>query len=135
MYLEPQDSYALCRIFKKTIQIPKNNKEEKTTGNAVSNKKLLGEDTSTGINEGEASKGIETDQDYENYSNPDYPKFLSDTSSSDLTQGTPTETGIADDLQAPFASDEANSSANYNLYSLGAHCSSNNLFQVCIPVQ
>ncbi|KAL6206167.1 hypothetical protein ACLB2K_023416 [Fragaria x ananassa] len=122
-----KDSYALCRIFKKTIQIPKNNKEEKTIGNTLLNRNILGKDNSTGINKGEASRGIEADQDYENYSNPDYPKFLSDTSSSDLTQGTPTETGIADDLQAPFASDEANSSAN--LYSLGAHGSSDNLFQ------
>ncbi|XP_008225989.1 PREDICTED: NAC domain-containing protein 86 [Prunus mume] len=124
-----KDSYALCRVFKKTIQMPKNNKEEKPIGidNAENdsvwvsnNEQLLGEDNS-GINE-TASRGIETDQD-ENYSNHDYPKFLSDTSSSDLTQGTPTENGIADDFQAPFASDEANSSAD--LYSFGVRCSSN----------
>ncbi|KAM1004140.1 hypothetical protein ACFX13_004440 [Malus domestica] len=131
-----KDSYALCRVFKKTIQMPKSNKEYTPIGinNAdndsiwVSNEQLLGEDTS-GINEG-ASRGIETDQD-ENDSNHDYPKFLSDTSSSDLTQGTPTETGIADDLQAPFASDEANSSAD--LYSFGVHCSSDLLQETYIP--
>lgn len=137
-FSKPQDSYALCRVFKKTIQMPKNNKEEKPIGidNAENdsvwvsnNEQLLGEDNS-GINE-TASRGIETDQD-ENYSNHDYPKFLSDTSSSDLTQGTPTENGIADDFQAPFASDEANSSAD--LYSFGVHCSSNPIDQVCTSI-
>lgn len=52
----------------------------------------------------------------------DYPKFPSDTCSSDLTQGT-------DDLQSQFLpSDEANSSVN--LYSLNVHDCSSDLIQV-----
>ena len=121
-----QDSYALCRIFKKTIQIPKAKEKEQTenleNGNSVSalDEQLLGDDTS-GL---ETFQGREAED--ENFIQ-DYSKFPSDTSSSDLTQGTPAETGIVDDLQAPFASDEANSAAN--LYSLGVDYSSN-LIQV-----
>lgn len=58
----------------------------------------------------------------------DCPKFPSDTSSSDLTQGTPLETGVTDDLQAQFPSDEANSSAN--LYSLNLQYYSSDFIQV-----
>ncbi|XP_011014226.1 PREDICTED: NAC transcription factor 29-like [Populus euphratica] len=116
-----KDSYALCRVFKKTIHIPKK-KEEKNNGNEekdaawVSEEQLLGDDT-TGI---ESSKGREAED--ENFNN-DYCKFPCETSSSDVTQGTPIETAIADDLQAPFPSDEANSSAS--LYSMGVDFSSN----------
>ncbi|KAL3578905.1 hypothetical protein D5086_020409 [Populus alba] len=121
----PQDSYALCRVFKKTIHISKK-KEEKNNGTEekdaawVSEEQLLGDDTS-GI---PSSKGREAED--ENFNN-DYCKFPSETSSSDVTQGTPIETAIADDLQAPFPSDEANSSAS--LYSMGVDFSSN-LIQV-----
>ncbi|KAK4595064.1 hypothetical protein RGQ29_018709 [Quercus rubra] len=117
-----KDSYALCRIFKKTIQIPKAKEKEQTenleNGNSVSalDEQLLGDDTS-GL---ETFQGREAED--ENFIQ-DYSKFPSDTSSSDLTQGTPAETGIVDDLQAPFASDEANSAAN--LYSLGVDYPSN----------
>lgn len=59
---------------------------------------------------------------------PEYSKFPSDTSSSDLTQGTPAETAIADDSQAQFASDEANSAAD--LCAVGVECASNLTHQV-----
>jgi hypothetical protein len=72
----------------------------------------------------EISKGREAEG--ENFNN-DYCKFPSETSSSDVTQGTPIETATADDLLAPIASDEANSSAN--IYSVGVDFSSN-LIQV-----
>lgn len=113
----------MCRVFKKTIQIPKT-KEEKI-GNQegdilwVPDEQLLGDDTS-GI---ESSKGREADE--ENFNN-DYCKFPSDTCSSDVTQGTPIETAIVDDLKAPFSSDEANSSAS--MYSIGVDFS--NLIEV-----
>lgn len=128
-----QDSYALCRVFRKTIQIPKIHKEkvEKPNGNSTSSdaenieeaagnwavskeQQVLGDDGS-GI---EISRGaIEKELDDENH---EYPKFVPDTSSSDLTQGTPTETAMVDDVQPP--SDEANSTAS-NLYSLAFDCS------------
>ncbi|KAF5728146.1 protein BEARSKIN1-like [Tripterygium wilfordii] len=112
-----KDSYALCRIFKKSIEIPKR-KEDKVE-----------DDHSSGIIINR-SREVEDDENMNN--NDNSLKFIpnSDTSSSDLTQGTP-----ADDLQAPFAgSDEANSSAKY-IYSFNNHVeahlisSSSTLFQ------
>ncbi|WCJ28625.1 hypothetical protein M5689_010310 [Euphorbia peplus] len=64
--------------------------------------------------------GIETSKrsEDENFNN-DYSKFPSETCSSDVTQSTPIEAVInIDDSQAPFASDEANSSGN--MYPFGA---------------
>ena len=101
----------MCRVFRKTIQIPKT-KEERNVGDeekdaaCVLEEQLLGDNTS-GI---EISKGREAEG--ENFN--DYCKFLSETSSSDVTQ-------------APVASDEANSSAN--ICSMGVDFSSN-LIQV-----
>ncbi|KAJ7982101.1 NAC domain containing protein [Quillaja saponaria] len=132
-----KDSYALCRIFKKTIQIPKA-KDEKKNGldlmNAkkesiwVSGEQLLGDDSS-GI---EISREMEAAADHDDqkiFNNHEYyPKFHCDASSSDLTQGTPTENGVADDhFHAQLASDEANSASNS--YSLGMQDYSSNLFQ------
>jgi hypothetical protein len=121
-----QDSYALCRVFKKTMQImPKTKeKEEETIGNIVDKDSVWVLDEQ--LFEDETSRGKEADD--ENFIH-DYSsnKFPSDTSSSDLTQGTPAETGMADDLPAPFASDEANSAADF--CSLGVDFPSN-LFQV-----
>ncbi|KAG8635624.1 hypothetical protein MANES_16G049800v8 [Manihot esculenta] len=120
-----KDSYALCRVFKKTMQINPKSKEGEN-GNVkndemwVSDEQFLTEDKS-GI---ETCKGRENED--ENFNN-DYSKFPSDTSSSDVTQGTPFENAVADDSQAPFASDEANSSAN--MYYVGVDFSSN-LLQV-----
>ncbi|MBA0752088.1 hypothetical protein Gogos_000957, partial [Gossypium gossypioides] len=91
------DSYSLCRIFKKNIQLPK------TKEAAVENNQSFGD---------EISRGREAEVEDENFN----------TSSSDVTQGTPNETGMADEYQPPFTSDEANSSAN--LSSLGPHLSS-----------
>lgn len=127
-----QDSYALCRVFKKTIHIPKP-KEEENNGNdrekdaaLVSEVQLLGDDTVSGI---ESSKGRDNaDYQDENFNNG-YCKFPSETSSSDVTQGTPIETAMPDDLQPPFPSDEAISSAS--LYSMGVDFSSN-LIQVLL---
>ncbi|MBA0728060.1 hypothetical protein Golax_000995 [Gossypium laxum] len=82
-----KDSYSLCRIFKKNIQIPK------TKEAAVENNQSFGD---------EISRGREAEVEDENFN----------TSSSDVTQGTPNETGMADEYQPPFTSDEANSSAN-----------------------
>ncbi|MBA0873563.1 hypothetical protein Goshw_003984 [Gossypium schwendimanii] len=82
-----KDSYSLCRIFKKNIQIPK------TKEAAIENNQSFGD---------EISRGREAEVEDENFN----------TSSSDVTQGTPTETGMADEYQPPFTSDEANSSAN-----------------------
>ncbi|GMJ11622.1 NAC domain containing protein 20 [Hibiscus trionum] len=70
-----KDSYSLCRIFKKNIQIPK----------------------TKAAAEGREAEGDVEDENF-------------NTSSSDVTQGTPNETGTADEFRAPFTSDEANSS-------------------------
>ncbi|KAG2667054.1 hypothetical protein I3760_15G094100 [Carya illinoinensis] len=111
-----KESYALCRVFKKTlIQMPKTKEEQEPIVNSdqkdsVLDEQIFGDNISvTGV---ETSRGrSEVDQD-ENYV-AEYSKFPSDTSSSDLTQGsTPAETAIADDFQAQFASDEANSAAD-----------------------
>ncbi|KAJ6317925.1 hypothetical protein OIU76_013467 [Salix suchowensis] len=112
-----KDSYALCRVFRKTIQIPRT-KEEKNVGDEqkdaarVSEDQLLGDNTS-GI---EISKGREAEG--ENFN--DYCKFLSETSSSDVTQ-------------APVASDEANSSANI-CSSMGVDFSSNLIQDMQMPI-
>ncbi|KAE8677245.1 NAC domain-containing protein 86 [Hibiscus syriacus] len=87
-----KDSYSLCRVFKKDIQIPKT-KEEKVV---VENDQSFGDEISKG---GE----VEVDVEDENFN----------TSSSDVTQGTPNETSMADEYQAPpFTSNEANSSTD-----------------------
>ncbi|GMI85156.1 NAC domain containing protein 20 [Hibiscus trionum] len=88
-----KDSYSLCRIFKKNIQIPKTKEAA-----AVENNQSFGD---------EISRDVQVEVG---------------TSSSDVTQGTPNETGMADEYQAPFTSDEANSSAD--LSSLGPDFSS-----------
>ncbi|XP_061986084.1 NAC domain-containing protein 71-like [Populus nigra] len=127
-----KDSYALCRVFRKTVQTPKT-KEEKNVGDDqerdiaawVSEEQLLG-DNKCRI---EISKGREAE--CENFNN-DYCKFPSETSSSDVTQGTPIETATADDLLAPIASDEANSSAD--IYSVGMDFSSNLIQDMQMPV-
>ncbi|XP_022735073.1 NAC domain-containing protein 86-like [Durio zibethinus] len=98
-----KDSYALCRIFKKNIQIPKtkeeNNNVEKEVGR-VSDEQFSGDNASgTEISRG---REIEVEVEDENVN----------TSSSDVTQGTPNETGMRDHYQPPFTSDESNSSAN-----------------------
>ncbi|KAK7243732.1 hypothetical protein RIF29_38543 [Crotalaria pallida] len=130
-----KDSYSLCRIFKKTIQIPTKPKQGEQAEDAKNDlvfvseeQQLLGEDSS-GIG---VSREMET-MDEKILNNEQYPKFPSDASSSDLTQGTctPTETGIGDDFQAQFASDEANSAANS--YSMGIGYPSNLFQDIEIP--
>ncbi|KAJ1381831.1 NAC domain [Sesbania bispinosa] len=138
-----KDSYSLCRIFKKTIQIPaaKSKEEEQAEDIAATNKKqpmwvseeqVLGEDSSGT----EISREMET-VDHEKVVNHENPKFPCDASSSDVTQGTctPTETCIADDFQPQFACDEANSSAaNYNSYPMGMGYTSNPFQDIEIPM-
>lgn len=84
----------------------------------VSNEHITGDHDGSG----RINNEIYLNEDHNIY----YPnKFPSDTSSSDLTQGTPTETGMVDDIQATpnFANcDEANSDTH--LYSSGLDCSS-----------
>ncbi|XP_065853941.1 NAC domain-containing protein 54 [Euphorbia lathyris] len=98
-----KDSYALCRVFRKTMQISKTkegknkdkinvNKEE----NCVSDEQFQADDIS-GV---ETSKGNNEDEIFNN----DYSKFPSETCSSDVTQSTP--------IEAVINIDEANSSAN-----------------------
>lgn len=117
-------------MFSRKQYIFQKKKEEENNGTGekdaawVSEEQLLGDGTS-GI---QSSKGREAED--ENFNN-DYCKFPSETSSSDVTQGTPIETAIADDLQAPFPSDEANSSAS--LYSMGVDFSSNLIQDMQMP--
>ncbi|XP_054814770.1 NAC domain-containing protein 54-like [Prosopis cineraria] len=140
-----KDSYSLCRVFMKTIQIPKpkEDQEEEETENTAKNKATKS-DMWVAEEQGlrEDSSGFEVSREMEiadektmlNNNNHDGErsndnKFPCDNaSSSDLTQGTPThQPGIADnDIQAQIASDEANSAANP--YSLGIDYSSS-LFQ------
>ncbi|KAF4389029.1 hypothetical protein F8388_026758 [Cannabis sativa] len=133
-----KDSYALCRVFKKTIQIPKCNKdEENPDNNNINGRNNTEKDNQSTalviINESNLKIPHQISRRVENNNEDEYypinnNKFVSETSSSDLTQGTPTENGVMDDFQAPFASDnEANSSAD--LYSLALINSSSNLVQ------
>ncbi|KAF9674492.1 hypothetical protein SADUNF_Sadunf10G0132900 [Salix dunnii] len=129
----PQDSYALCRVFKKTIHIPKtkeenNGNDQEKDAALVSEVQLSGDDTVSGI---ESSKGRDDAHHRDENFNNGYCKFPSETSSSDVTQGTPIETAIPDDLQAPFPSDEAISSAS--LYSMGVDFSSNLIQDLQMP--
>ncbi|KAI9116580.1 hypothetical protein K1719_012747 [Acacia pycnantha] len=144
-----KDSYSLCRVFKKTIQIPKpkedQDQEEETEMTANKNKgsksdmwvaeeKGLREDSSGFEVSKEMEMEIADEKRMVNTNNDDGDNFNSkfpfdNASSSDLTQGTPIDqTGVTDnDFQAQIASDEANSAANP--YSLGIDYSSN-LFQL-----
>ena len=94
------------------MEIPKRKEEDQQAQN---NAKLR--DDSGGL---EISREIESPE--EKVFNQDNPN-----SSSDLTQVTPIETAAADDFQAQFACDEANSVAHS--YSMGIGYPSN-LFQV-----
>ncbi|XP_028799757.1 NAC domain-containing protein 86-like [Neltuma alba] len=141
-----KDSYSLCRVFKKTIEIPKpkEDREEEETEITANKNKGSKSDMWVADEQGlrEDSSGFEVSREMEipdektmvnknnnhdgGNSNSKFP--CDNASSSDLTQGTPTDqTGLADnDFQAQIASDEANSAANR--YSLGIDYSSN-LFQ------
>ncbi|KAJ4821764.1 hypothetical protein Tsubulata_049026 [Turnera subulata] len=111
-----KDSYALCRVFRKTTQIPKTKDQKMSVAesnkDSVSEEQLMDDDVSNRV---EFSKEREAED--ENLCPDEYSKFQSETSSSNVTQCTPLETAIADDLHTPFASDEANSSAD--IYSIG----------------
>ncbi|KAI4323285.1 hypothetical protein L6164_022903 [Bauhinia variegata] len=127
-----KDSYSLCRVFKKTIQtIPKPKQEEKTE-NAKKESMWVSEEQT----QGEDSSGIENisretempDDEKKGINHKIDPlKFPCDASSSDVTQGTTPEYGVADDCQMQFASDEANSASDS--YSLGVDYYPSNLFQ------
>lgn len=117
----------MCRIFKKTIEIPTKLKE---------NQEQL-EDTKKEQGQGEDSSGTEISREMENMdhekvlNNHEHPKFPCDASSSDVTQGTYTPTNtcnnITDDFQPQFACDEANSASIS--YPMGIGYPSN-IFQV-----
>ncbi|KAF8412634.1 hypothetical protein HHK36_000603 [Tetracentron sinense] len=110
-----KDAYALCRVFKKTIQAPKTKEEQ----NGCSEKEPV------------CNNIYRHQEDGEENSHQDYSKFPSDTSSSEITQGTPIDSGTTDYLHAPFTSDEANSSMN--AYSLSVDCSSSLNKHMTIP--
>ncbi|KAK2369231.1 NAC domain-containing protein [Trifolium repens] len=130
-----KDSYSLCRIFKKTIQIPaKNNDEqvEETKKKMMLEEQLQGEDSSSTENSSEIMETMNkkvVNQD-------ENPKFPCDASSSDVTQGTCTPTNtcnnITDDFHAQFACDEANSSAIF--YPIGIGYPSNLFQDIEIPM-
>ncbi|XP_010260796.1 PREDICTED: NAC transcription factor 29 [Nelumbo nucifera] len=105
-----RDAYALCRVFKKTIQVPKTKEEQNGCSEELhwlNNERegLLGDDTSGNVISQRREVGEETyDQDTS--------RILSDASSSEVTEGTPMHHGTTDDQHVSFASDEANSSTN-----------------------
>lgn len=118
----------MCRIFKKTIQIPTKTNEEEQGEDTKKEMMMQGEDSSGT----EISREIMETMDEKVIYNNEYPKFPCDASSSDVTQGTctPTETcnnNITDDFHAQFACDEANSST------IGLSYPSN-LFQVILQL-
>ncbi|KAJ7949024.1 NAC domain containing protein [Quillaja saponaria] len=130
-------SYALCRILKKKIQLPKSKDEqidEKANKESiwVSEEQLIWDDSSGIEISREMEAAAEEDQKFNNHEC--HPKSHCGASSSDLTQGTPTETnGVADDhLQPQFASDEANSASHS--YSLGVDYSSNPFQDIQLPI-
>ncbi|XP_023007203.1 NAC domain-containing protein 96-like [Cucurbita maxima] len=123
-----KDSYALCRVFKKTTQVPKSIGEKEIEGNAEAPTWQTADEHDMQVDDSggpESSRGgMESNEDVDSFGHflHEYnPKiFSSENSSSDLTQG-----NVADDLPAPVASDnEANSAAN-NLYPIYIDCPSN----------
>lgn len=97
--------------------------EEQKESTWASNEQIIEDHDASGINEiyskgliGNNSNNEDSSFNKKYYINP---KFQSDTSSSDLTQGTPTETGMAPNFTNY---DEANSASHF--YSSGLDCSS-----------
>ncbi|KAL9231832.1 hypothetical protein vseg_007002 [Gypsophila vaccaria] len=119
-----KESYALCRVFKKTIQITPRIREEKT--------ECIDDDTSRDQREEEVHANNEdnNNNNVDNFygQNGLFNKFPSETSS-ELTNQEITPTGSAlsnndHDLQTPiFTTDEANSSSN-SFYPFGFECPS-----------
>lgn len=123
-----QDSYALCRVFKKATIVPKSIGEKANGVDVEAPVWQMADEQDMQVDDGGAPEssrgGIESNEDGDSFDHFLYeynPKiFSSENSSSDLTQG-----NVADDLPAPVASDnEANSSAN-NLYPIHIDCPSN----------
>ncbi|KAJ8761272.1 hypothetical protein K2173_001328 [Erythroxylum novogranatense] len=136
-----KDSYALCRVFKKTVQLLKtNNKEEKNeekepTMCFSSEEQLLGEETSSGRPVYDCSKGRDSNDElggnddyYHNNNNDNSNKMMCEyTSSSDVTHQAVDESGFS--YAFASASDEANSTSP-NIYSMAVdHFSQNLLHQ------
>ncbi|OVA01556.1 NAC domain [Macleaya cordata] len=94
-----KDAYALCRVLKKTIHIPKTREDHADNQGGCSQKDFAliwtAEDHASGNDEQQ-----------------EFSKFPSDTSSSEITQGTPVDSSRLDDQNVPFNGDEANSSSN-----------------------
>ncbi|KAI3456643.1 hypothetical protein Pfo_013306 [Paulownia fortunei] len=104
-----KDSYALCRVFKKNIVIPKSSKE--SLGAAVD--QVLWDDDNGATPETSRNQRENADDDDQNITKNHQvrSKNPSEASSSDLTQGTPIAMGGSkDDLLSQIASDEVNSS-------------------------
>ncbi|XP_021775769.1 NAC domain-containing protein 86-like [Chenopodium quinoa] len=127
-----KESYALCRVFKKTIQ---NNPRTKEVGdvfipdNESIDEDVQGDDHTRGIEISRRIREANQNQDHlsRHNNNDGFNKFPSE-ASSELTnqEGTPTGSALStdQDVQAPlFAADEANSSAH--LYPFGFDYSSN----------
>lgn len=121
-----KDSYALCRVFKKTIHNnPRTKEENEIPYNECADEDLRG-DYPSGSTVNIRARGI----NQENLLGHDnFAKFPSE-ASSELTnqeqEGTPTGSALSTDhdLQAPFfATDEANSSVNF--YPFGFDYSAN----------
>ncbi|KAK4439526.1 hypothetical protein Salat_0287500 [Sesamum alatum] len=103
-----QDSYALCRVFKKNIVIPKTSRQQSV--GATVDQVLWDDNIGTTP---ETSRDHREDADDDNIiKHPEVcSKNPSEASSSDLTQGTPIGAlGSKHDSPAQIASDEVNSS-------------------------
>nr|WLO57476.1 NAC transcription factor 17 [Rheum palmatum] len=129
-----KDSYALCRIFKKT-QI-ENLKEQNNGGSNSSSGVIDNSDEQAVVNEDREEAAVEEEILVLSQINElDCSKFPSE-ASSELTQGTSTPTDETHAHQPPFSSDEANSVVachNVHYAPLGSHCLSN-LFHEDIQV-
>ncbi|KAL0353365.1 UNVERIFIED_CONTAM: NAC domain-containing protein 86 [Sesamum angustifolium] len=120
-----KDSYALCRVFKKNIVIPKTSRQQ-SVGATVD--QVLWDDN-IGVTP-ETSRDQREDVDDENIiKHPEVcSKNPSEASSSDLTQGTPIAAGSKHGSPAQITSDEVNSSMD-QLYCCGSDINLSNFIQ------
>ncbi|KAK9156199.1 hypothetical protein Sjap_003679 [Stephania japonica] len=103
-----KDAYALCRVFKKTITPPKS-KDRETAGGSEKESMWINDEDMVADDSNDNGIGQHIELQERNYEQ-DYSKFLSDTSSSEITQGTPIDNCLMEDrMHIPFAGDEANS--------------------------
>lgn len=108
LFFTLQDSYALCRVFKKNIVIPNKTSSKEPIGTAFD--QVLWDEDNGATPESSRDQRENADDDDVIKNHQLRSKNPSEASSSDLTQGTPIAVASKDGSTAQIASDEVNSS-------------------------